>query len=450
MATATVPRETIVAGPGQSVLDIQLSAIDVVDNVRADVGDVTELADSIQHVGILQPIRVRAAGGRYELVFGHRRLAAARKLRLTSIPALVDDDVAPTSGQRATTQLIENIQRADLNAVEEARALRAILDADPQLTQAELGRRIGRSAPYISNQLRILDLDPKVLPMVEAGHLTGAHAKALAGLKGAAQRDMATTAAQRGWSAHELEDRVKWERQHADAEARRAAELASWAKKAEKTLVDKGADKATTTLTTTQYDYGRSDVLVAFNKLGWKTVATSYTRGPAKLCDCRAMGVSKTWEGTLQVTKRCIVKAHDDARRKATVTSSRSIDNWKERQAEEKRRRAQFEAIKKATADQFTAAFAALPPNIGRLLLWSVMDYEINDWVKEHKGDRKKPDAWGELLEQDSQALADAVVRHVFRRFGDRYNVKLDPEAIAEAFGVTLPAPKGAKKAATS
>lgn len=443
MATATVPRETkpipLVTG-GPDARNIAVDLVDVADNVRADVGDVSELAESIKHHGVLQPVQVQTKGaGRYLLIFGHRRLAAARQAGLLGIPALVVD---PPAGQRVITQLVENLQRADLNPLEEARALRAILDTDPQLTQAELAKRIGRSAPYVSNALRILELDPKVLPLVESGKLTGAHAKALTSLKGKPQRDYAETAIRTGVSAHELERMIQDFHARQKREADEVAALAGWAVAAEQQLLAQGADKKTSTLTTLDgYTWSSEKQLKALKARGWKVHEASWSRG--KQCDCSAFGVGVTWEKATRIVRRCIVRAHYEA--KLSAEGRKENISWEERQAADNRRRAQYEAIKKGIVDEVTAAFTALPPNVARILLWSLMDYTITDWVRDDKGDRKKPDAWTELLEQDSGALAAEIVGHVFRDLGDRYNVKLDPEAMAEAFGVSLPASRAKK-----
>lgn len=458
MAVATVPREkkTAAAPPVQPpiivVEEIPIALIRIVDNVRSDVGDLVELADSIRQHGVLQPIRIRQSyreAGKYELVYGQRRLAAAAAAGLERIPAMVE---GMAGGQPfvelAVKQLVENLQRRDLGPLEEARAFQALLKADEALTQAELARRIGRSAPYVSNALRILELDPKVLPLVASGQLSGSHAKALASLKGPAQRAMATEAVEQGYSAHRVEERVVHFHEGQKREAEELKKLASWAETAEAVLVEKGADKKTTVLTTTDGygfhdDKGALKALKALKARGWKvgSASASYSRGK---CDCNAFGVSKTWEGGVQAVRRCIVAAHYQA--KNVAEGKKGQQTWQQQMAESNRQRALEKRIHDGMAPALQAAFKKLPPLVARALLWSLMNYELTEWVKEHKGDRKKPDAWGSLSDLNAAALAKELTRCTLEEFGNRYNVKLDWPAIAEAFGVKLPAEKAALK----
>ena len=137
--------------------DIPLDQISVGRNVRADVGDITELADSIEASGLLSPIRVEEAGTAegapaYALVYGQRRVAAARHLGLKTIPALVDS-ANRTGTSHIVAQLLENLQREDLNALDAARAYRTILDAG--MTQRQLAAELGVAQPTIANTLEI-------------------------------------------------------------------------------------------------------------------------------------------------------------------------------------------------------------------------------------------------------------------------------------------------------
>jgi ParB family chromosome partitioning protein len=147
-----------------------------------------ELAASIATRGVIQPVIVRPlAGGHYQLVAGERRWRAAQKAQLHEIPALVRDleerDVMALA-------LIENIQREDLNPVEEARAYQQLGQRE-DLPQAEIGRMVGKSRSHVANMLRLLALPPGVLAHLEAGRLDMGHARALVG------RDDAEALAQR-------------------------------------------------------------------------------------------------------------------------------------------------------------------------------------------------------------------------------------------------------------
>lgn len=137
----------------------------------------SELIASVRAHGVLQPILVRpVAGGRYEIIAGERRWRAAQAVGLHEIPAVVralDDRMA------FEIALIENIQRSDLNAIEEARGYRRLID-DFGHTQAVLAGIVGKSRSHVTNLLRLLELPESIQSMVEAGQLTMGHARALA------------------------------------------------------------------------------------------------------------------------------------------------------------------------------------------------------------------------------------------------------------------------------
>ena len=141
-----------------------------------DDDSLTELAASIEAVGLLQPVVVRRArSGQYELIMGERRWRACQLAGIDVIPAIVretsDDDMLRNA-------LIENLHREQLNALEEAAAYQQLLD-DFSATHEELARRIGRSRPHISNTIRLLHLPPAVQKRVAAGVLSAGHARAL-------------------------------------------------------------------------------------------------------------------------------------------------------------------------------------------------------------------------------------------------------------------------------
>lgn len=151
-----------------------------------DADDLAELVGSIREVGILQPVVVRQTGPEtFELIMGERRLRASKVAGLEEIPAIVrstsDDDLLRDA-------LLENLHRAELNPLEEAAAYRQLLD-DFGCTQDELAKRISRSRPQISNTLRLLKLPATVQRRVAAGVLSAGHARALLGLKDAAQME---------------------------------------------------------------------------------------------------------------------------------------------------------------------------------------------------------------------------------------------------------------------
>jgi len=143
-----------------------------------DAEELEDLAASIRTAGVLQPILVRRAEGGYELIAGERRLKAARLAGLTRIPAVVQNVEKQRSLELA---LIENIQRQQLNPIEEARAFTRLIE-DFGLTQEQVAERVGRKRPSIANTLRLLKLPSSVQGMVRDGRLTAGHAKALLAL----------------------------------------------------------------------------------------------------------------------------------------------------------------------------------------------------------------------------------------------------------------------------
>jgi ParB family chromosome partitioning protein len=151
-----------------------------------DPDQLTELAESIQAVGLLQPIVVRPVGtDRFELVMGERRWRAAKEAGMSHIPAVV----RPTEEQdRLRDALLENLHRVQLNPLEEAAAYQQLL-TDFGCTQEELAARVQRSRPQISNTIRLLRLPPTVQRRVAAGVLSAGHARALLGLEEVAQME---------------------------------------------------------------------------------------------------------------------------------------------------------------------------------------------------------------------------------------------------------------------
>ena len=140
------------------------------------------LADSITAHGIIQPLSVREMPGEYyQIIAGERRWRAARMAGLKEIPVLVIDADDRKAMELA---LIENLQREDLNPIEEAQGYQVLQDTHG-LSQSEISERVGKSRPAVANSLRLLQLCPEVLAMVESGELSAGHARAIVGLPGA-------------------------------------------------------------------------------------------------------------------------------------------------------------------------------------------------------------------------------------------------------------------------
>ena len=145
-----------------------------------DEGHLKELAESIRRHGVLQPIVVRRAGDRYELVLGERRLRAAKLAGKTAVPAIVREVDDAESLKQA---LMENLQREDLNAIEEARGY-DLLRTEFSLSAKEIADIIGKDRSTVANSLRILALPDEVKSLILAGSLTAGHARALLSIEG--------------------------------------------------------------------------------------------------------------------------------------------------------------------------------------------------------------------------------------------------------------------------
>lgn len=165
-----------------------------------------ELAQSIRTTGVIQPLLVRPRGGLFELVAGERRWRAAQIAGLSRVPAIVrniaDDKLLELA-------LIENIQRAELNPVEEANAYKRLIET-LGLTQEEIAKRVGRDRTFITNYLRILRLPKDIQELIEAEKLTFGHARAMLSIEDPMlQRRLAQKVVKNNWSVRETERRVK-------------------------------------------------------------------------------------------------------------------------------------------------------------------------------------------------------------------------------------------------
>lgn len=164
-----------------------------------------DLASSIQQHGILQPIVLRQTVQGYYIVVGERRFRASKLAGLTEVPAIIkelsDEDMMELA-------IIENLQREDLNAIEEAESYKKMM-THLNITQQEVARRLGKSRPYIANMLRLLQLPKNVAQMVQQGALSSAHGRTLLTLKDASKiKKTAKQAAQESWSVRYLEEYV--------------------------------------------------------------------------------------------------------------------------------------------------------------------------------------------------------------------------------------------------
>ena len=201
--------ETPAPVPADAVVELSVGDIDPNRNQprkKFDDDALLALADSIRHNGVLSPILVARDGRRYTIIAGERRWRAARLANCPTIPAIVRDwdDV-----RRQETALVENIQREDLNAIEEARGIRRLME-ECALTQEVVAERIGRSRSAVANILRLLNLPKRIKDAVIEGTLSAGHARVLAGIDDAElQSGLFAKTMQFGWSVRQLEAAAK-------------------------------------------------------------------------------------------------------------------------------------------------------------------------------------------------------------------------------------------------
>ncbi|WP_372994829.1 ParB/RepB/Spo0J family partition protein [Lutispora sp.] len=161
-----------------SILQLKITDIEANENQprrKFDEEALTSLAESIKEHGIVQPIVVRREGTGYQIVAGERRWRAARIAGLKMVPVVVKDY---SDSQVLEIALIENLQREDLNPVEEANAYKVLME-EHSLSQDEIGKRIGKSRSAITNSLRLLNLPSQIIEYLVSGKLTAGHARAL-------------------------------------------------------------------------------------------------------------------------------------------------------------------------------------------------------------------------------------------------------------------------------
>ena len=160
-----------------------------------------ELAASIEAVGVIQPIIVAEVGERYSIIAGERRYRASRMAGLDEIPAIVRNW---DEQRRLEAALIENLQRDDLNPIEEALGVKRLME-ESSLTQEKVAERLGKSRPAVANLLRLLTLEESVQQLLIEGKLSAGHARALVTVDKERQVQLANLTVQQGWSVRQLE-----------------------------------------------------------------------------------------------------------------------------------------------------------------------------------------------------------------------------------------------------
>ena len=205
-AAETPPPE---AQPGEALRTLPVAHLQpgkYQPRLHMDASKLTELAESIKAQGVIQPIVVRELSpGKFEIVAGERRWRASQEAGLAEVPVVVRELDDRTVIAMA---LIENIQREDLNPLEEAQSLQRLIN-EFSLTHAEAAEAVGRSRAAVSNLLRLLELPPAIRALLEARRLEMGHARALLTLSPDLASKLASDAAEQGWSVREVEHRAQ-------------------------------------------------------------------------------------------------------------------------------------------------------------------------------------------------------------------------------------------------
>lgn len=431
MAIAEAP-----ARAAAQLLDLPLDLVDVGTNVRVDAGELAELAASIRELGVLQPVRAigPGAGGRYRLVWGQRRYLASLLAEKTTIPAFVEAsaDVNAPGPRRSIEQLVENLQRKDLNAIEEAIALREVLDGDTGLTQAALAQQLGRSPSWLANTLGILKAPTAIQDGIRAGALTVGHAKALSGLPAKDAERLAKAAIKDGTSAHELEREAKWQRDAADRQAASKAKSEKNAAKAVAELKNLGYPAGATVYSNS---WGQDSTVLqkAIQAAGWK-FSTAWTGAkPGKACDCQGRHVEIGWSDKVVIRLVCHVRTHVESKEAA----------------ERERRDAKANEARRLRALLHDAlaghpGIASIDRAVGALAAWRL----LGDYGRGQLGDTPAKQ-WAAIVAMPASEIADTVVRELVRGT-ESWNQDAPMAAMLAALGVvveTVAVPIKAKKA---
>jgi len=209
LSNAASPPTVSSAAPGRALLLLAIEAVERNPDQprkRFDELKLEELAASIREHGVVEPILVRREGSKYRIVAGERRWRAAQRAGLREVPAILRE---ASDREAFELALVENLQRADLNAIEEAEAYE-VLSRDHGLTQEQIAARVGKERSTVANALRLLKLPVEVRDAVRGGQLDMGHARALLGLESAeAVRKLATRAVREQLSVRALEALVR-------------------------------------------------------------------------------------------------------------------------------------------------------------------------------------------------------------------------------------------------
>jgi len=200
------------SGQGNGAVTLRISEIEPNKNQpRKDFDDtaLAQLADSISNHGVIQPLLVRPmTNGSYQLVAGERRWRASKMAGLSEVPVIIQE---MTDSEKMELALIENLQREDLNPIEEALGYRELMDQH-NLTQDQVAQKVGKSRPAVANALRLLNLPDRVVKLVRNGELSSGHARALLALESEDEMaDLAQKAAKGLLTVRDIEKQTKKE-----------------------------------------------------------------------------------------------------------------------------------------------------------------------------------------------------------------------------------------------
>ncbi|MBZ5699915.1 MAG: ParB/RepB/Spo0J family partition protein [Acidobacteriia bacterium] len=200
-ATAAVPALAVAGGPFQADIDL-LDPSPYQPRTRFAEAALEELAQSIRSSGIIQPLVVRKVGARYQLIAGERRWRAAQRAELLRVPVVLRE---VSDEQALELTLVENIQREDLNPIEQARAFQRLMDQF-HLTQEEVASRTGKDRATVANSVRLLALNEMFLEWIEEGKMTAGHGRALLAIENQKLRfELAQKASRGGLTVRQLE-----------------------------------------------------------------------------------------------------------------------------------------------------------------------------------------------------------------------------------------------------
>lgn len=462
-AAAALPR-----GNMPVVEEIDVALVDVGPNVRLNVEDLDELAASIQEHGVLQPIKVRPDGDRWTVIWGQRRLLAARKVGLETIPAIVSVEDKPAP-DLAVEQLVENLHRADLPPLDRARAMRTVVDSG--VSQADLARELGLHPSTIANDLGLLEAPDKIRDAIERGDLTPAHAKAMKGLAPTTQAELVKEIVRDGLSAHATEREVQERKRRAEVEAQNRANQRKADARATEQLVasiaefdTKKVPKDALIVVDSGYGYGSDGGHARLVRLivdaGYTNARAAKSWGEVEarpsggLCDCTAWKAAEhsTYDYTqrvdghyaqkhrVSITKACVIKAHREAKAQVTAKAERDKHALQERVQQHLRATAFGVAIPPTSAD--TGTVFGIPRILAESALWGILSYRLPEWSEKRGGARTKP--WAAIHALSDEDLAKELAWEIARDFRDKAGYHVDWPALAEEFGLTDPPAKPA------